>query len=232
MKRLFVILLFGLVPAAADEATPVESIRLGSVQVSGEPLSEGRARLNACWQAAQKEGDENYWRASLEEDKLNLQAGAHRELGPAELDVGVEQSWEEELENRKARLRLALPFQGWVLGGAAEMDWQRPEAMDWEAQPGLYQTWLESPRWWGVRARASWQRQAQEETRQLRFDHGRGQVVAEVAHHEWTAERRWLARFQYDLRHDARLATEVSRRWQDGWSEPESRVEARLELHF
>jgi len=229
MKQVFAWLMLLALGVAAQES---DSIQAGDLELRALPLAEGKAQISACWQSARGEMGEQYWRTLLEEKKVGLQAGVQRSLGSARVDVQLEQTWQEQLESRRAQLTLSVPYQGWTLGGGAEMDWQRPEEQEWQPHSSLYQSWLETPRWHGLRAKASWQRNAQEETRQLAIEHDRGQWSAEVAHEDLTARRRWLTRFHYDLRHDARLATEYSQRWQEGWSEPESRLEARFELRF
>lgn len=219
MKRLFVVLLLVL-PGAAE---PIVS---GDWTIDAQPLDEQRARLEACYKQASQ--DENYWRASLEDHKLVV--GTHqRFVGPLEADVSLEESWQSELEERRAQVTVSLPdYHGWASGLTTRWDyageqWSTPQLRGWVA----------TPEWggWSARGELTTTTDSHGYLGRLcrRVGHGSLQLETAVVESEHL-QRRWLARYQWNLSRGTSFSTSGSRTEVEG--EVQDKLEAQLEVHF
>lgn len=231
------------------------------LRLDAESLEDRRARVHAIYEQARGESAQEYWRASLDDQKLNLQIGAHEELGPVRTDVSIEQEWQESLETRKAQMALSVPVQGWELGVRSQLGWQAADDDPWEVQPTQLGGWVKTPEWRGFRAQASWDKVDQTETSKLALlRKGQKRLEAEVSHgpgfecltgrfHQPLSkrstlsleaeqrqsdywQRRWLARYQWKLNSSTRFSAQGSRRWSEREAEWEDKVEAMMELRF
>lgn len=256
--------------AAADPALPPSGLPIGpEIRIEAEELEERRARLHACWEDAQGESAGSYWRASLDDQKLNLKLGSTQQVGPVQGSYVLEQEWLDELQARRAELAVRIPHQGWEVGVSSNLDWQSQGEDAWELQPPLVSGWVQSPAWKGWTARASWVQQDELTTSRLALQGPTRQVEAEVAQapdHRCVIgrvsqrfgrstvaleaeqrihvtpggsldlpettywQRRWMARYQWDLGGDTRISAEGTRRWSE--FDYENRVEAKMELRF
>lgn len=255
MKSLWLIVLLSI-SAVADPAR----LEKGPWSLEAEPLEERRARLKAQWEQARGESATDFWRASLEDNKVDIEVGGERELGIVQTEYSVEQEWQEELQSRRARISLSVPQDGWEAGVSTVMDWQSVEDEDWAAQPARLRGWLSTPEWQGWRALASWEQTDQQATRGLALTSTAGRKLEaemstgpnEVTYVGRMSQRMgpgtltleasdtqgehwdhiWTARYQCRLTERAKLAAQGSRRWSDLLSTFEDKVEARLEVHF
>lgn len=221
MKQMFA-LLWLVLPAAAD---PIVS---GSWTIDAQALDENRARVEACYQDASQE--DNYWRARLDERKLGVEV--HHELvGPVEAGLDLEESWQTELEARRAQVTVSIPdYQGWAGGltgrwDYAEEQWTTPQLRGWVSTP----EW----RGWSARGELTSTTDSHGYLARLCKRVGRGQLQIETAVVENEhLQRRWLARYQWRLGQTASFSTSGSRTFYEVEGESQDKVEANLEVHF
>ncbi|MBS2038404.1 hypothetical protein JST97_25725 [bacterium] len=221
MKRLFVMLLLAL-PVAAE---PIVS---GDWTVDAQPLEEQRARVEACYHEASQE--DNYWRARLDEQKVGMEI--HRELvGPLQAELDLEESWQTELEQRRAQVTVSLvDFHGWGSGLSSRWEnlgeqWSTPQLRGW----------VSTPEWGGFSARGELTTTSDSRGYLARLCKrlGRGQLQIETAVTENEhLQRRWLARYQWKLGRNASFSTSGSRTFLESEGEVQDKVEANLEVHF
>lgn len=255
MKRVFAwmclcVSLVGAEPARLEE---------GDWTLEAQPLDEQRARLQAQWEQARGESSSDFWRASLEDNRVEVEVGGVQELGPVRTEYALEQEWQEELQNRRASVSMTLPKNGWEAGVASSFDWRSEGEEDWQAQSTAVRGWLATPKWFGWHARATWAQRDEQQTSGLALASEAQRVEAEVTSAPGVvsytgrvsqrvgpgvlvlernstegdaAEQRWLARYQCRLATGARISAQGSRRRSELLSTYEDKVEARLELSF
>jgi hypothetical protein len=160
MKRTLFVLLLLLSPAWAQpeaEPTPARVVE-GEWTVQAEPLEDSRARLQAQWEQARGENSADYWRTTLEDNKVQLEVGGTQELiGEAKTEYALEQEWQEELQNRRVRIAVTVPVSGWEGGVSSSLAWEAEGQQDWELQRTGLRGWLATPRWYGWRGEASYE---------------------------------------------------------------------------
>lgn len=219
MKRLFVLWLL-LLPAAAD---PIVS---GDWTIDAQPVDEQHGRIEACYKEASQE--DNYWRARLDDKKVEV--GIRRDfVGPLQAEVDLEQSWQTELEQRRAQVTVSIPdFYGWTTGLTSRWDyageqWSTPQLRGWVATPELSG--------WSARGELTTTTDSRGYLARLCKRIGKGQLQLETAVVEAEhLQRRWLARYQWNLSRGASFSTSGSRTELEGTVQ--DKVEASLELHF
>lgn len=221
MKQMFA-LLWLVLPAAAD---PIVS---GDWSIDARALDEHRARVEACYQDASQE--DNYWRARLDERKLGMEV--HHELvGPLEADLDLEESWQTELEARRAQVTVNIPdYHGWASGLTSRWDYTEEQ---WST-PQL-RGWVSTPEWrgWSARGELTTTSDSHGYLARLCKRVGRGQLQIETAVTENEhLQRRWLARYQWKLSRTASFSTSGSRTFYELEGESQDKVEANLEVHF
>ncbi|MFN8612410.1 MAG: hypothetical protein U0931_32995 [Vulcanimicrobiota bacterium] len=221
MKRLFAILLLTL-PGGAE---PIVS---GEWTIEARPLDEQRAQVEACYQEANQE--DNYWRARLDEQKLGMELH-HELLGPLQADLDLEESWQSELDQRRAQVTLSLvDLHGWTSGLSSR----------WEDQGQQWSTpqlrgWVVTPQWrgWSARGEVTGDGDHHGYLARVCKRLGRGQLQLETAVTESEhLQRRWLARYQWRLNQTASFSTSGSRTFYPAEGEVQDKVEANLEVHF
>lgn len=219
MKRLFAVLWL-ILPAAAD---PIVS---GDWTIDAQPVDEQHARIEACYQEASQE--ENYWRARLDDKKVEV--SAHRDfVGPLQAEVDLEQSWQTELEKRRAQVTVSIPdYHGWATGLTSRWDyageqWSTPQLRGWLATPELSG--------WSARGELTTTSDSRGYLARLCKKVGRGQFQVETGVLESDhLQRRWLARYQWNLARGTSFSTTGSRTELEG--AVQDKVEASLEVHF
>ncbi|MBX3168891.1 MAG: hypothetical protein KF760_15890 [Candidatus Eremiobacteraeota bacterium] len=219
MKRLFALWLLAY-PVTAD---PIVS---GDWTIDAQPVEDRRARVEACYQEASQE--DNYWRARLDDKKVEL--SARRDfVGPLQTEVELEQSWQTELEQRRAQVTLSIPdYHGWATGLTSRWDyageqWSTPQLRGWVATPELSG--------WSARGELTTTTDSRGYLARLCKRIGRGELQVETAVVESEhLQRRWLARYQWNLTRGASFSTSGSRTRLEGTVQ--DKVEATLEVHF
>lgn len=219
MKRLFAVLWLAL-PANAD---PIVS---GKWTLDAQPLDEHHARLEACYQEASQE--DNYWRARLDDKKVEV--SVQRDfVGPVQAEVDLEQSWQTELEQRRAQVTLSIPdYHGWATGLTSRWDyadqlWSTPQLRGWLATP--------ERSGWSARGELTTTSDSRGYLARLSKRIGRGQLQVETSVVESEhLQRRWLARYQWNLAQGTRFSTTGTRTEWEGIVQ--DKVEASLEVHF
>jgi hypothetical protein len=255
MVRLFVWIWLCAAVAGANPAR----IESGDWTLEAQPLDDQRARLEAQWEQARGESSSDFWRASLEDNKVEVEVGGVQELGPVRTEYALEQEWQEELQNRRASISLTLPKNGWEAGLASSLDWRSAGEEDWQVQSTAVRGWLATPKWFGWHARATWAQNDTQQTSGLALASEAQRLEAEVtsapgvvsytgrvsqrvgpgvlvlernATRGEDVHKRWLARYQCRLATGARISAQGSRRWSELLSTYEDKVEAQLELSF
>lgn len=201
----YLVLLLCLSPVAA-QPPQTDSIQAGSILLEGEPLDDQRARLRACWQSISGDSARQYWRASLEERKWQMQWEHHQNLGEIEGEAELEREWQDQLERTRAQLALRIPQEEFEISVNSE----------WTADPANanWTTQVKGRFWNNWRAQAAWQ-QAASRT-QLRFSLTDGSDQLEAERLVSPEDISYRGKLTHALGPGS-LELQATRRWGEGW---------------
>lgn len=249
MKSLLLIL--ACIGPLAAEPPQAEGIQAGPIQVEGESVNDQQARLRACWECLSGDSAQQFWRATLEERKWQLQWEHRQNLGEFEAEAEWEREWQDHLERTRAQLALRVPEEEFEVsvqtewtGVLAEANWttqlKGKLLGNWRAQAALQQatsqTQMRLTLTDGVdQLEAERRVSPQEVSYRGKVIHRLGPGSLELeATRRWGEgwQKQWAASYRCKFSQYAQWSTQGSRRWSQQTGDWQDMVEAELQLHW